>query len=63
VKLRRKRLKTANDEVASAAAFVIGLTVRAECHNRASTCPHACTLGIEPRKPVGPSRMRGLRQS
>jgi hypothetical protein len=32
-------------------------------YNRACTYRHARTLGIEPRKPVGPPRMRGLGQS
>jgi len=32
-------------------------------YNRARTYWHARTLGIEPRKPVGPPRMRGLGQS
>jgi hypothetical protein len=31
-------------------------------YNRAYTYRHARTLGIEPRKPVGPPRMRGLGQ-
>src|SRR5437588_11686002 len=42
---------------------VIGLTTRVGCYNRASTYRYARTLGIEPRKPVGAPRMRGLRQS